>query len=98
MSIYVERSGLQTTIQAGPRVGRRHLGVPAAGAADLLSLALANRLVGNPACAPGLEATLTGPLLGFEQTRLRCGHRCGGAGNAQRCPVPAACRDPCPPR
>lgn len=67
MSVYVERSGLQTTIQAGPRVGRRHQGVPAAGAADLLSLALANRLVGNPSCAPGLEATLTGPLLGFER-------------------------------
>ena len=63
MSVYVESSGLQTTIQAGPRVGRRHQGVPAAGAADLLSLALANRLVGNPSCAPGLEATLTGPLL-----------------------------------
>jgi biotin-dependent carboxylase-like uncharacterized protein len=66
MSIHVERSGLQTTIQAGPRVGQRHLGIPAAGAADPLSLALANRLVGNSSLAAGLEATLTGPLLGFE--------------------------------
>jgi biotin-dependent carboxylase-like uncharacterized protein len=68
MSIHVERSGLQTTIQSGPRTGQRHLGVPAAGAADPLSLALANRLVGNASLAAGLEATLTGPLLGFEAT------------------------------
>ena len=52
--------GLQTTIQAGPRRGLRHLGVPACGAADPVSLALANRLVGNAWDAAGLEVTLTG--------------------------------------
>jgi allophanate hydrolase len=66
MTFTVLRPGLQTTIQAGPRTGLRHLGVPAAGAADPLSLALANRLVGNPLLAPGLETTLNGVSLGFQ--------------------------------
>lgn len=66
MTITVLKPGLQTTIQAGPRTGLRHLGVPASGAADPLSLALANRLVGNPWDAPALEATLLGPTLRFD--------------------------------
>lgn len=66
MSVTVLKPGLQTTIQAGARTGLRHLGVPASGAADPLSLALANRLVGNASDAPGLEATLLGPTLRFE--------------------------------
>jgi biotin-dependent carboxylase-like uncharacterized protein len=70
MTFTVLRPGLQTTVQAGPRRGLRHLGVPAAGAADPLSLALANRLVGNPLLAPGLETTLNGVSLGFESEGL----------------------------
>ncbi|MDH3545818.1 MAG: biotin-dependent carboxyltransferase family protein [Gammaproteobacteria bacterium] len=66
MSVRIIRAGLQTTIQAGPRVGLRHLGVPASGPADPLSMALANRLVGNSLLAPALEATLTGVDLRFE--------------------------------
>ena len=66
MRFTVLKPGLQTTVQAGPRTGLRHLGVPAAGAADPLSLALANRLVGNPLLAPGLETTLNGVALGFQ--------------------------------
>jgi biotin-dependent carboxylase-like uncharacterized protein len=42
------------------------MGVPANGAADPLSLALANRLVGNTWNAPALEATLVGPTLRFD--------------------------------
>ena len=64
--VRVLKPGLQTTVQAGPRQGQRHLGVPAAGAADPLSLALANRLVGNALLAPALETTLTGVSLRFE--------------------------------
>lgn len=60
MTIRVLKPGLQTTIQAAPRIGLRHLGVPASGAADPLSMALANRLVGNEPLAPALEVTLTG--------------------------------------
>lgn len=66
MSITVLKAGLQTTIQSRPRIGMRHLGVPASGAADPLSLALANRLVGNAWDAPALEATLLGPNLRFD--------------------------------
>ncbi len=60
MTIQVLNPGLQTTIQATPRIGMRHLGVPASGAADPLSMALANRLVGNDLLAPALEVLLAG--------------------------------------
>ena len=63
MTITVLKPGLQTTVQSRPRVGLRHQGVPGGGAADPVSLALANRLVGNPWDSPGLEATLVGPTL-----------------------------------
>ena len=66
MRIRVLKPGLQTTVQAGPRRGMRHLGVPASGAADPLALALANRLVGNAPLTPALESTLTGVSLRFE--------------------------------
>ena len=66
MSIAVIKPGLQTTVQAGPRIGLRHMGVPANGAADPLSLALANKLVGNAWDAAALEATLLGPTLRFD--------------------------------
>ncbi len=66
MTLRIVKPGLQTTVQAGPRTGQRHLGVPASGAADPLSLALANRLVGNAPFAPALETTLTGVSLRFE--------------------------------
>ena len=66
MTITVLKSGLQTTVQSRPRVGLRHEGVPGGGAADPVSLALANRLVGNPWDSPGLEATLVGPTLRFD--------------------------------
>lgn len=66
MTVTVIKPGLQTTVQAGPRTGLRHMGVPASGAADPLSLALANRLVGNALLAPALETTFTGVSLRFE--------------------------------
>lgn len=66
MSLHVLRAGLQTFVQAGPRRGLRHSGVPASGAADPLSLALANRLVGNAYDTPALEAALMGPSLQFD--------------------------------
>ena len=63
MRAHIIKPGLQTTVQSGPRRGMRHLGVPAAGAADPLSLALANRLVGNAPLTAALESTLTGVSL-----------------------------------
>ena len=65
MTVTVRQPGLQTTIQSRPRTGLRHLGVPSSGPADPLSMALANRLVGNAAFEPALETTLTGVALEF---------------------------------
>ncbi len=66
MTVRVLRGGAQTTLQAAPRTGLRHLGIPSSGPADGLSMALANRLVGNAALAPALEITLYGPRLRFD--------------------------------
>ena len=66
MTVIVRQPGLQTTIQSRPRTGLRHLGVPSSGPADPLSMALANRLVGNAAFEPALETTLTGVALSFD--------------------------------
>lgn len=66
MSVTVLKPGLQTTIQSCPRIGLRHQGVASGGAADPLSLALANCLVANVWDKPALEATLLGPTLRFD--------------------------------
>lgn len=63
--IEVVRAGALTTVQDHGRPGWAHLGVPRAGALDQPALALANRLVGNPPAAAGLEITLTGCTLHF---------------------------------
>lgn len=55
MGFVVLKPGVQATLQAEPRRSTRHLGVPASGAADPLSMALANRLVGNEAGECSLE-------------------------------------------
>ena len=52
--------GPLTTVQDLGRPGHAALGVPAGGAFDRASLALANRLVGNDPGAAGLEVTLGG--------------------------------------
>lgn len=58
MSLTVLKAGLQSSIQAGPFRSLRKLAVPSGGAADTLSLALANRLVGQPLDAAAVEITL----------------------------------------
>lgn len=81
MSIRVLNPGMATSIQAGPRNGLRHLGVPATGALDPYSHAIANLLVGNPPGSPALEATLAGPTLHFrDATRIAL---CGGRMEAE---------------
>lgn len=57
--------GLQTTVQDRGRPGHARFGVSAAGAADPLAYALANRLAGNEAGEAALEMTLLGPTLRF---------------------------------
>ena len=68
MSAVIIRSGIQASLQAGPRLGFRHRGMPWAGAADPLSMALANWLVENSVAAPVVELTYGGMSLTFERS------------------------------
>jgi biotin-dependent carboxylase-like uncharacterized protein len=70
MSLLITRAGLLSTIQARPRIGQRHLGVPLCGPADPLSMALANHLLGNAVLAPALEVTLSGIEIFFQGDSL----------------------------
>ena len=63
--IEVVDGGMLTTVQDLGRYGYQRYGVPTSGAMDLFSLRAANRLVGNPDEAAGLEMTLVGPRLRF---------------------------------
>jgi biotin-dependent carboxylase-like uncharacterized protein len=54
-------------VQDRGRPGLAHLGVPPSGAADPVAYELGNRLVGNPAGAAALEATVDGPVLRFDR-------------------------------
>jgi len=65
--IEVVRPGVLATVQDLGRPGLGHLGVPHSGAADAPSLRLANRLVGNPEDAAGLELTLGRAVLRFAE-------------------------------
>jgi len=70
-AIEIIDGGTQTTVQDHPgRLGYWHVGVPPSGPMDALSFRLANRLVGNPATAAGLECTLTGPRLRFRSAAV----------------------------
>jgi biotin-dependent carboxylase-like uncharacterized protein len=64
--IRVLEPGPQTTVQDGGRRGQLRYGIPPSGPVDARSFALANRLVGNPDGAAGLEFTLIGPRLRAE--------------------------------
>ncbi|MFH1498093.1 MAG: urea carboxylase [Verrucomicrobiota bacterium] len=65
-TIEVLEGGTQTTVQDYPaRIGYWDVGVPPSGPMDNLSFRLANRLVGNPDTAAGLEITVNGPTLRF---------------------------------
>ena len=65
-SVDVLDGGAQTTLQDYPgRLGYWAVGVPPSGPMDPLAFRLANRLLGNPETAAGLEITMTGPSLRF---------------------------------
>ncbi|GII54848.1 allophanate hydrolase [Planotetraspora thailandica] len=63
--IEVVSPGPYASVQDLGRSGYAHLGVPRSGAADAPSMRLANRLVGNPEAAAGIELTFGGALLRF---------------------------------
>lgn len=67
--IEILQSGGRTTLQDTGRPGNRHMGIPASGAADKLSFALANWMAGNPWDAPALECVWGGQHVRFLQDR-----------------------------
>jgi urea carboxylase len=72
-SFEVVTPGTLTTVQDFPgRLGLWNVGVPPSGPMDTRSFRLANRLVGNPASAAGLEITLAGPTLKFNASATLC--------------------------
>ncbi|GAA0364601.1 biotin-dependent carboxyltransferase family protein [Microbispora corallina] len=85
--------GPYATVQDLGRPGYAHLGVPRSGAADAPSLRLANRLVGNPEGAAGIEATFGGTALAFPEgawvavTGAACPVTAAGRPAAMDCPV-----------
>ncbi|MEU8286244.1 biotin-dependent carboxyltransferase family protein [Micromonospora sp. NPDC048905] len=96
-AVEVLRAGALTTVQDLGRPGWAHLGVPRSGALDPAALRLANRLVGNPEHAAGLEVTLSGCTLrltrattvavtGAEVT-VRAGDRPGDTGRPLTVPA-----------
>ena len=78
MTIRVVKPGLLTTVQDLGRFGYAHLGISPAGAADGLSLRVANLLVGNAESAAALEMTLLGATLEFDELSVVavCGATC----------------------
>ena len=62
-SLTILESGPLATIQDDGRIGQASLGIPASGACDRTSYALANRLVGNTPGAAAIEVTFGGLVL-----------------------------------
>ncbi|WP_229398974.1 biotin-dependent carboxyltransferase family protein [Micromonospora okii] len=96
------RAGALTTVQDQGRPGWAHLGVSRSGALDPAALRLANRLVGNPEAAAGLETTLTGCALRLTRAGavavtgadadVRVGDRPGDVGRPLSVPAGAVVR------
>lgn len=62
--------GPLTTVQDLGRLGHQRVGIPPSGPMDRPAFVLANRLVGNPDGAAGLELTLKGPRLEVQREAL----------------------------
>ena len=74
----VRRPGLFTTVQDLGRPAYQHLGVPASGALDSISLRLVNVLVGNANGSAGLEFCYAGPELEVAGEPVRVALSCEG--------------------
>jgi antagonist of KipI len=81
MNAVVIRAGFQTSVQDLGRTGFRQFGVSTSGALDPFALRVANLLVGNDDDAAGLEITLGGLQLRFEDERFVAW--CGGEFDVQ---------------
>jgi antagonist of KipI len=76
MEMIVTRAGFLTSVQDLGRTGFREFGVSTSGALDPFALRVANLLVGNDEGAAGLEITLGGLQLRFNDQRIVAW--CGG--------------------
>jgi len=76
MKMIVERAGFLSSVQDLGRTGFRQFGVSTSGALDPFALRVANLLVSNDVAAAGLEITLGGLRLHFEDERVVAW--CGG--------------------
>ena len=76
MNAAVTRAGFLTSVQDLGRTGFREFGVSASGALDTFASRVANLLVGNDEGAAGLEVTLGGLQLRFDDERIVAW--CGG--------------------
>jgi antagonist of KipI len=81
MTAIVQRAGFLTSVQDAGRTGFRQFGVSTSGALDSFALRVANLLVGNDEGAAGLEITLGGLQLRFEDERIVAW--CGGEFDVQ---------------
>jgi len=81
MTAIVQRAGFLTSVQDLGRTGFRQFGVSTSGALDPFALRVANVLVGNDEGAAGLEITLGGLQLRFEDERIVAW--CGGEFDVQ---------------
>jgi antagonist of KipI len=81
MNAIVTRAGFLTSVQDLGRTGFRRFGVSTSGALDPFALRIANLLVGNDEGAAGLEITLGGLQLRFEDDRIVAW--CGGEFDVQ---------------
>src|SRR6266576_3830949 len=81
MNAVVTRAGLLTSVQDLGRTGFRQFGVTTSGALDSFALRVANLLVGNDDGAAGLEITVGGLQLRFEDERIVAW--CGGEFDVQ---------------
>lgn len=70
MGISVIKAGLLSTIQDLGRNGYRKDGIIVSGAMDAMALRIGNLLLGNPDGLAGIECTLIGPELAFEQDQI----------------------------
>src|SRR5438034_9926457 len=81
MTAIVTRAGFLTSVQDLGRTGFRQFGVTTSGALDSFALRVANLLVGNDEGAAGLEITVGGLQLQFEDDRIVAW--CGGEFDVQ---------------
>ncbi|WEG12963.1 biotin-dependent carboxyltransferase family protein [Pullulanibacillus sp. KACC 23026] len=70
MAIIVQRPGPLATVQDSGRIGYQNIGVSVSGAVDTIALRIGNLLVGNAETEAGVEFTLTGAIIQFDEDAL----------------------------